>query len=223
MPQKSPQGARVFLVDDHPAMRAGLALLLAQVGHVICGEAENRAQVRQGLAQAQAQIALVDLSLGEESGLPVLADLHAARIPAIVYSMYEDCATITRAFASGALGYVTKREVAAVLLEAIGTVLSGRRYASPRAAQSLADRVLAAGESGQTALTDREEQIMAGLGRAETSAEIAKNLGISVHTVQTYYTRIIEKLGLDGMKALRKLAIRSQASPIGTGAHIPES
>jgi len=223
MPQKSPQGARVFLVDDHPAMRAGLALLLTQLGYVICGEAENRAQVRQGLAQAQARIALVDLSLGEESGLHVLADLHAAQIPAIVYSMYEDCATITRAFASGATGYVTKREVADVLLTAIGAVLAGQRYISPRAAQSLADRALTPGQTARIALTEREEQIMAGLGRAETSAEIAKNLGISVHTVQTYYARIIEKLGLDGMKALRKLAIQSQSASTGTGAHLPES
>lgn len=79
MPQNSPQGARVFLVDDHPAMRAGLALLLTQPGHVICGEAENRAQVRQGLTQAQARIALVDLSPGEESGLHVLDGMKALR------------------------------------------------------------------------------------------------------------------------------------------------
>ena len=205
------RGARVFLIDDHPAMRAGLALLLAEVGHTVCGEAENRDQLLARLDHARAQVALVDLSLAEGSGLDLLGDLQARDIPALIYSMHEDRAAIERAFACGAAGYVTKREVADVLLEAIAEVVAGQRYASPRAMRSLASRVLSSDAAGTVALSPREEEIMVLLGRGETNAEIARTLGISAHTVQTYYARLIEKLGLTGMKPLRKLAITRRA------------
>lgn len=202
------QGVRVFLVDDHPAMRNGLSLLLAQVGHTICGEAEGREELLRRIDDARAEIVVLDLSLAGESGLDILDDLRPRAVPALVYSMHEDCATIERAFTRGAQGYVTKREVSDVLLEAIEQVVSGHRYASPRSAQSLASRVLTTGTGEETALSQREEQIMTLLGHGETSNEIARKLTISAHTVQTYYARIIEKLELDGMKALRKTAIR---------------
>jgi DNA-binding NarL/FixJ family response regulator len=208
MDKQTTTGVRIFLIDDHPAMRTGLTLLLTQVGHVVCGEAENRAEALDRLDAAQPQVALVDLSLAEESGLDLIDALRARNVPALIYSMHEDCATIERAFGCGAQGYVTKREVADVLLEAITQVVAGQRYASPRVMRSLASRVLLAGEGGEIALSQREEQIMAMLGRGDSSAEIARTLHISAHTVQTYYARIIEKFGLDGMKSLRKLAIQ---------------
>lgn len=198
--------ARVFLIDDHFAMRNGLTLLLAKFGYVVCGEAENREEVLARIESAQAAVALVDLTLGDESGLDLIDALLAHGVAAIIYSMHEDRKTIERAFTCGASGYVTKREVADVLLTALGEVLAGRRYASPRAAISLASRFLVPDEDAETSLSQREEQIIAMLARAETSDEIAKALHISIHTVKTYYARIMEKLGIDGMKGLRKLA-----------------
>jgi len=208
MGKETPQGIRVFLVDDHPAMRQGLCLLLTQVGHVVCGEAASRAEFLARLDEARPEIALVDLSLAEESGLDLLGALLARDIPALIYSMHEDCATIERAFSRGAQGYVTKREVADVLLAALGEVVAGARYASPRVLRSLANRVMTGGEVRVAALSQREEQILDMLGSGETNTEISRSLGISSHTVQTYCARIMEKFGLDGMKALRKLAIR---------------
>jgi DNA-binding NarL/FixJ family response regulator len=209
MEKDAAKGVRVFLIDDHPAVRQGLALLLAQEAYVICGEAENRAEALGRLDTAAADVALVDLSLGEESGLDLIADLQSRNIPALMYSMFEDCGTIERAFGQGAAGYVTKREVSGVLLEAIGEVLAGRRYASPRAARSLASRAIAGGDAGgEEPLSQREEQIMARLGRGETNVEISGALHIGVRTVETYYARIIGKLGLGGMKELRKYAIQ---------------
>lgn len=200
-------GGRVFLIDDHFAMRNGLSLLLTKAGHVVCGEAGNRAEVLACIEASRADVALVDLTLGEESGLDLIDDLLARDVAAVIYSMHEDSKTIERSFACGALGYVTKREVADVLLEALGEVLAGRRYASPRATTSLASRFLSSCDNGEAALSHREEEILAMLGNGETSAEIAKTLHISTHTVQTYYARIIEKLGLGGMNELRKYAI----------------
>jgi len=207
MADAAKKGVRIFLVDDHPAVRQGLALLLAQNGHAICGEAESRAELQRRIGQSGADVALVDLSLGEESGLDLLDDLRILNIPAVVYSMHEDRSAIERAFARGAHGYVTKREVSAVLLRAVDEVLAGRRFVCPRAAQSLASRVFQPGGAGG-GLSQREEEIMDMLGRGDTSVEIASALSIGVRTVETYYARIIEKLGLPGMRDLRKEAIR---------------
>jgi DNA-binding NarL/FixJ family response regulator len=206
MPDAS--GVRVFLVDDHPAMRNGLSLLLRQVGHTVCGEAGSRAELLERLDGVQAAVALVDLSLAEESGLDLIADLTARGIPILIYSMHEDRGSIERAFDRGARGYVTKREVADVLLEAIEAVAAGRRYASPGVMESLAGRVLDPDEGAAVALSQREEQILDRLGGGESSAEIGRALSISAHTVETYYGRMIRKFGFSSMKELRKFAIR---------------
>ena len=201
---------RVFLADDHPAVRQGLALLFTQAGHTICAEAENRAETLGRLAASQADIAVVDLSLGDESGLDLIADLRARDVPVLTYSMHEDPETIERAFNAGANGYVSKREASEVLLGAIQEVLQGRRYISPRAAQSLANSVLPSQNApGEIPLSERETQIMGMLGRGDSNAEIASTLTISVRTVESYFARIIEKTGVHGMKELRKYAIRN--------------
>lgn len=200
-------GVRVILVDDHPVLRNGLSLLLSQSGHVVCGEAGSRAELLAVIDGSRAGLALVDLSLAEESGLDLLDDLTARGVPVLIYSMHEDSQSIERAFARGASGYVTKREVEDVLLSAIAAVAAGQRYTSPEVMRTLADRVLAL-EEGAVALSHREEQIFDGLGRGETSTEMSQSLNISFHTVETYYGRLLRKLGLASMKELRKFAIR---------------
>ena len=206
MSEDQPRRARVFLIDDHLAMRSGLSLLLTKSGHVICGEAETRAEVLARLKDSMADVALVDLTLGDESGLDLIDDLLAHNVTVVIDSMHEDRKTVERAFVAGAAGYVTKREVADVLLTALDQVLAGNRYASPRATKSLANRFLVPQEGTETSLSSREEQIVTMIGRAETSEEIAETFHSSVHTVKTYYARIIEKLGIAGMKELRKFA-----------------
>jgi DNA-binding NarL/FixJ family response regulator len=201
---------RIFLIDDHPAVRQGLKLLLSQESHIVCGEAGSRVETFDRIGQSGADMALLDLSLGEESGLDLIAGLRALGITVLVYSMHEDAGTIEKAFSAGANGYVTKREMSDILLAAIGDLRAGGRHVSPRAAQSLADRVLSPTKTdGTTALSEREQQVLAMLGRGESSADIAVAFAISVRTVETYYARIIDKLNLDGMKELRRHAIRS--------------
>lgn len=208
MTANNPEGARVLLIDDHPAVRQGVALLLAIGRHVVGGEAQNRGEALALLAHDRIDLALLDLSLGEESGLELIADLDKYGVPALVYSMHEDPESVERAFHHGARGYVTKREEPAVLLEAVGVVMAGKRFVSPRAAQSLAERLLVPeGAGAGVALSDREQQILALMGQGDTSAEIADVLAISARTVETYCGRMLEKLELSGMKALRKYAI----------------
>lgn len=208
MGKKIVQGVRVLLVDDHPTMRTGLSMLLSHVGYVICGEAENRAGLLECLDASEPDVVLLDLSLAGENGLDLLDILRKRGVATLVYSMHENWAAIEQAFERGAQGYVTKREGPSVLLEALERIAAGKRYISPRASHGLASRVLVEETSGQAALSSREEQIMDMLACGETNNDIAEKLHISVHTVQTYYARIIEKLDLAGMKDLRKIAIQ---------------
>ena len=199
------KGARIFLADDHPAVLEGLALLLAQARHCICGEARCRAEVLERIDASKPDIALVDLTLCGESGLDLIPDLLTRGIPVLIYSMHEDAATVKRALDHGVHGYVTKREPSAVLLEAVQRVLCGERYISPRAAASQDAGAQAYDEASLTGpLSKREQQTMTLLADGESNTEIAAALNVSVRTVETYYTRICIKLSLDGMKALRK-------------------
>ncbi len=210
MMNKLRKAARIFLIDDHPVVRQGLKQLLAQESYVICGEAGNRHETLERIGSSGADLALLDLSLGEESGIGLIARMREVGIRVLVYSMHEDADTIEKAFAAGADGYVSKREMEDVLFRAVSDLLAGRRHVGPLAAQSLANRILSApDENSGHLLSERETNILAMLGRGESNADIATALFISVRTVETYFSRIILKLGLTGMKELRRYAIRN--------------
>lgn len=200
-------GARIFLTDDHPAVLDGLSMLLALEGHTICGVAPSRAEAMERIGGSGADVVLVDLGLCDESGLDLIPDVCGLGLPALVYTMHEDGSTVRRALERGASGYVTKREPSAVLLAAVRGVLQGERFISPRAKASLQGCVETA---PARSLSEREQQILALLARGETNAEIAAALQVGVRTVETYYSRMVDKLNLDGMKALRKHAIQAK-------------
>jgi DNA-binding NarL/FixJ family response regulator len=199
----------VLLVDDHPAVRQGLALLLAREDIEVCAQAEDCAQARLSAEDSTAHVALVDLSLGPESGLDLIADLEARGIAVLVYSMHEDGETVRQALAAGARGYVTKREMHRVLTEAIREVAAGREYLGPRAAASLAGQLARAGR--RAALrepSEREREVYRLLGEGATTSEIATAMNVSIRTIESYCARLMDKLGVNGMKPLRRGAIR---------------
>lgn len=201
----------IFLVDDHPAVRQGLKLLLLEEGYLICGGAASGREALQQNELCRADLILLDLSLGEENGLAYIGDLRDQGSAVLVYSMHEDADTIEKAFTEGANGYVTKREASDTLLTAIEDVLAGHRTISPCAAQSLANKALSPSLAVRAVLlSQREQQILTMLGQGDATADIAATFDISVRTVETYYTRIIEKLQLSGMKALRRYAIQNR-------------
>lgn len=210
-------GARILLIDDHPAVRQGLALLLAQDSHRVRGEAGSRDEMLGFLAGGDIDLALLDLSLGQESGLDLIDELRRADIPVLVYSFREDAATISRALELGAAGYVTKREVSGALLNAVREVLDGRRHLSPFAEHSLVHRVLDPQDEREAALSERERQMIALLGQGRGAQEIAILLEVSVRTVESYCARACEKLGISGMKELRRHAVNKKR-PSGSSA-----
>lgn len=199
------QKSRIFLIDDHPVMRQGLAQLLAQESYVICGEAENRRQTLERIESSDADLAILDISLGGENGVKLIADLRRRHIRVLVYSMHEDIDTIEKAIAAGADGYVGKRERETILLHAVSDLLAGGRHIGPLASQSLAKRALFASKATtQDLLSKRERTILTMLARGKSNPQIAVFLRISSRTVETYIYRIIAKLKVSGIRELRE-------------------
>ena len=153
---------------------------------------------------------MVELALGDESGFDLIRKLRARGLAVLVYSMHEGPNAIRRALDAGAGGYVTKREAAESLATAIRAVLAGSCYLSPRAAAALQELTPLDGLSGQ------QQQIYRLLGRGTPNEDIARQLGISVRTLESYCVRIMDKLGVQGVKELRRRAIRD-ALAAGTG------
>jgi DNA-binding NarL/FixJ family response regulator len=203
----------VFLIDDHPAMRQGLALLLSQDGLEVCGEASNRAEAMSRIDSAAPDVVLLDISLGEESGLDLIGDIRTFGARVLCYSMLEDFATIKKALDAGAAGFVTKRDLADSLLLGLREVIAGRQHVGPGASQALSS---GQSESDAAALSPRERQILDLVGNGISNTEIAATLNISVRTMEAYCTRIMDKLDIRGMREFRQYAIRKNPHAIAS-------
>ena len=197
--------ARIFLVDDHPLVREGLANLLRGAGLCVAGEAENPRQTLAHPALSESDLVILDLALGEESGLELITQLRARGVAVLIYSMHEGASVIRQALDVDAGGYVTKREASGSLLAAIQAVLAGKRYLSPRAEKAV-------GEAAPVdLLTGQQGRIFHLMGQGLPNEDIARQMGISVRTLESYAARIINKLGLDSIKELRRMAIQDVA------------
>jgi DNA-binding NarL/FixJ family response regulator len=198
--------ARVMLIDDHPAVRQGMRMLLDTCNYQIVAEAGSCSEALDLLEKTKCDVALLDLSLHERSGLDLLPELEKRGIAALIYTMHEDPSIIDRAFRAGALGYVTKREEPEILLGAIDTIMQGKRYISPYSAKALNEKN-SENQNLEDALSDRERQIFDQVGKGIGNAEIAEELNISPRTVETHLTRMVSKLEFKNRRELRKYAI----------------
>lgn len=199
---------RVLLVDESPTVREGLALLLAPDGIQVCEEASGRADALARVDRECPDLAVVDLSIDGDEGLALIADLRERAVPVLVYSVCSGARCVANAFAAGALGYVTKREVHGVLVDGIREAALRHRFVSPRAAVALAEYMAEspAYEALRT-LSPHERKVFELLGHGEDTCEIAVALHVSNHTVESYYERIKVKLRMSGMHELRRHAI----------------
>jgi len=212
---KSGQRHRVFIVDDHPLVREGLANLINQQPDlVVCGQAEDAAQTLAGIGASRAELALIDISLKTASGLELVKDLkvHHPDVALIVLSMHDEMLYAERAIRAGARGYVMKRETTKEVLTAIRRVLQGDVYVSERVVNLMARRLgsprKAAATSPVEQLSDRELEIFRLLGQGRTTSQIAADLHLSLKTVQAYCARAKEKFGVDSLTELLRAAIR---------------
>ena len=213
--EKSGARHRVFIVDDHPLVREGLANLINQQNDLmVCGQAEDAAQALAGIGASRAELALIDISLKTASGLELVKDLkvHHPNVALIVLSMHDEMLYAERAIRAGARGYVMKRETTKEVLIAIRRVLQGDVYVSERVVNLMARRLgsprKAAASSPVEQLSDRELEIFRLLGQGRTTSQIATDLHLSLKTVQAYCARAKEKFGVDSLTELLRAAIR---------------
>ena len=205
---------RVYIVDDHPLVREGLANLINQQSDVtVCGEAEDSTGAMSGIQTLQPDVVLVDISLKNESGLELVKTLknQYPDLAVIVISMHDEALYAERALHAGARGYVMKRETTKNVLTAIRRVLEGDVYVSDRVVNSMAKRMssrkTAAAEPVER-LSDRELEIFRLLGQGRTPSQIAEDLRLSLKTVQAYCARAKEKFGVTSLTELLRAAIR---------------
>jgi len=219
MPSDSPEtpvapSSRILLVEDHAMFREQLAMLIGdEFGMVVCGQADN---IRDALTLARStnpDMAIIDITLKGSSGLELLKDWKAQgmKFPTLVLSMHEESLYAERVLAAGARGYITKHENSETLLKAIQRVLAGKTYLSEQMTENLVGKMTgraAAPVSPVERLADRELEVFQLIGAGRTTREIAESLHLGMTTVDTYRTRIKEKLGLANGTELMKFAAR---------------
>ena len=212
MPQDSGYPRRILVVDDHPIVRYGVRQLIdAEPGLAVCGEADSAASALAFAQSSRPEVVLVDLSLLESSGLSLIRELSgsAPEVRVLVLSMHDEAHFAERALRAGARGYIMKQEAIAGLVHAIRVVLSGRIYVSETVAQGVLERI---GNPERfpvgslAALTDRELEVFELIGRGRSTAAIARHLGVSVKTIETYRANIKTKFNLQDATDLVRYA-----------------
>ena len=202
----------VFIVDDHAVMRDGLRALLEQAGHHVVGEAEEPDRAVHELVRLQPAVVLLDLRLGDRSGLEVLEQIAARKLPtrAVVLTMYAQPSQVADALRAGAAGYVLKGSPSAEVLAAVQAVAHGRTHLGPRVPELAVAAMTQAKESSAIdTLSARERQVLTLVVRGHSSAAIAEQIHLSPKTVESYRSRLMAKLGVADLPALVRLAIRA--------------
>jgi len=214
MKSQTPEKISIVVVEDHRMFREHLAHLIEKAGDmVVTGEADN---IRDGftlIQQTKPQLAIVDISLKGSSGIELLKDLraHGIAVPVLILSMHDESLYAERALRAGAKGYMTKHEASENVLMAIREVLNGEVYLNPRFMSRVMGRIMASRDPSTQPidrLADRELEVFELIGRGLTSREIGVKLGLGITTVDTYRTRIKEKLNLENAARLRYEASR---------------
>src|SRR5258705_9578573 len=205
----------VFIVDDHPLVREGLTNLInRQSDLIVCGEAKDSAEAIGGIAKEGPDVAIIDISLTNESGLELIKHLgkQFPQVALIVLSMHDEALYAERALRAGARGYVMKHETSKSVLASIRRVLGGEIYVSERIVNRMALRLASSGRtvarSPVERCRDRELEIFQLLGQGRTPSEIAGDLNLSLKTVQAYCARAKEKFGVTSLTELLRAAIR---------------
>jgi DNA-binding NarL/FixJ family response regulator len=194
---------RVLLVDDHPIIREGLRSLFAGYPEfVICGEASGVEDGLERIRELRPDAAVVDISLGRESGLELIARARreAPSLVVVAFSMLDEMTYAERALRQGASGYVMKQEPPDRLMVALRRALAGKVTVSASVRERLLTTLGRQGDEVRYSvdrLTDRELEIFRLLGLGLRSTEIAKRLGISPKTIETHRVRIKAKLGVE--------------------------
>jgi DNA-binding NarL/FixJ family response regulator len=203
----------IAIVDDHPLVREGLAARIAdQPDMEVCGEADGIESALELILAKRPALVIVDIALRDGHGIDLIKRIVAAGVNTrmLVVSAYDESLFAERALRAGALGYINKQELQGKVVEALRTVLRGERYLSSAMAQRLIAQAIGskAAQGGTEALTDRELQIFQLVGRGKSTREIANELNVSVHTIDSHREHIRAKLDLRNGTELIQRAVQ---------------
>ena len=204
---------RILIADDHEVVRRGLKQILAETPDmIVTDEAVQGEEVLDKVNCKAFDVVLLDISMPGKSGLDVLKQLRSIRpqLPVLVLSIYPEEQYAIRVLKAGASGYLTKESAPEELISAIRKVSSGRKYITPSLAEKLAHQLdLTSERPLHEILSDREYQVMVMIASGKTAKEMAESLSLSVKTVSTYRSRIIEKMGMKNNAELVRYAIQN--------------
>lgn len=204
---------RILIADDHEVVRRGLKQILAETSDMaVTDEASNGEEVLDKVNSKAFDVVLLDISMPGKSGLDVLKQLRSIRpqLPVLVLSIYPEEQYAVRVLKAGASGYLTKESAPEELISAIRKVSSGRKYITPSLAEKLAHQLDFTSERPlHEILSDREYQVMVMIASGKALKEIAESLSLSVKTVSTYRSRILEKMGMKNNAELVRYAIQN--------------
>ena len=210
----------VFLTDDHRILRDGLRMLLeAQRDIRVAGEADDGRQAVSGILSVKPEIVLMDIAMPELNGIEatrqIQEELPATKV--VILSVHGDSEHVYRAFQAGARGYLLKESAGSEVVEAVRTVHAGRRYLSHKLVQAGMDEYIYERQkrSPIDQLSGREREVCQLTVEGNTSAAIAEKLGLSPKTVETYRSRVMEKLGVEDITGLVRYAIIHGLTPLG--------
>ncbi len=202
---------RVLLADDHAIIRDGVKQILADTDDlVVAGEAANGAEVLRLIAEQKWDVVVLDISMPGKNGLELVKMIRIdhPRLPILIFSMHQEEQYALRALSAGASGYLTKESDGEVLIAAIRRVATGGMHVSQKLAEMLArDRMPRFEEQPHARLSDREFQIFEKIVRGARLTDIAHELTLSIKTVSTHKSRILQKMGMESESDLIRYAI----------------
>jgi len=205
---------KILIIDDHEVLRDGVKRVLdKQPGTVTFGEASTGQEALRLVREQEWDVVVLDISLGDRSGLEVLKEVKQIRphLPVLVLSMHSGEQFARRALKAGASGYITKDSPRAELVRAVNQVMSGGRYISATVAENLIfDLERAADRPPHEALSDREFEVLRLIASGKTVSEIASILVLSDSTISTYRGRIMEKMRMKTNAELTHYAIQNK-------------
>ncbi len=191
---------KIFIADDHPLVRKGIKdILEEEIDLKVIGDAAYPHEVLDGLKRLEPDVLITDLSMPGRSGLDLVADIKQLfpKLPILVLTMHPEDRFAVRALKAGAYGYLTKDSKPEELIKAVRQVVTGRKYITASLAEKLATEIdKDISKMPHELLSDREFQIMRLIASGKKVSEIADKLSISIRTVNTYRSRILEKMNM---------------------------
>lgn len=204
---------RIVIADDHAIVRTGLREFFAdQVDLRVTGEAANGSEALELVRQGDLDVLLLDLSMPDQSGVDALAAIHARKpeLPILILSGFPEAHYATMLIKQGASGYLNKECDPEEIVNAIRTVARGRKYISAAVAEQLASGLdPTAAKAPRELLSEREFQVFLRLAKGETIGRIADGMSLSVKTVSTYRSRVMEKMALESNSDLTYYALKA--------------